>query len=241
MKTAPTRLPRCGAFSLIELLVVIAIIAVLAMLGFSWSTSALQRSKAAQSIANMKQLGQAAFNYANDNNGALPPLQRSAGGHGPLGAWYSFMAPYLGVTNFSGPAHLRTLGNGKGPEKVFICPAEPRLGAGGVNHTNIGYGWNVHGIAYRDGANNHNGWQVGSTTRLIEITQPSRTILLAETKAAGNHYSVGSAESQLPKARFGNSAHALFCDGTVRLMPLTNSNAGDPGLADGSWWRVRKL
>jgi len=77
----------------------------------------------------------------------------------------------------------------------------------------------------------------------------SRTVLLAETKnkSAGGPYFVAPARwdaasyvQHVPKARFGNSAHALFCYGTVRLMPLTNSNAGDPGMADESWWRVRK-
>jgi len=59
---------RMAGFTLIELLVVVSIIAILAGLLLPALTLAKDRSKRSNCINNLKQLGTAVFNYANEFN-----------------------------------------------------------------------------------------------------------------------------------------------------------------------------
>ena len=64
------------AFTLIELLVVIAIIAILAAILFPVFSQAKEAAKKSASMSNMKQIGVAAFLYANDNDDTFPLTER---------------------------------------------------------------------------------------------------------------------------------------------------------------------
>lgn len=67
---------RRRGFTLIELLVVIAIIAILAAILFPVFLSAKEKARQSSCCNNLKQLTQAFFAYADDNNGMLPISQR---------------------------------------------------------------------------------------------------------------------------------------------------------------------
>lgn len=67
-----------NAFTLIELLVVIAIIAILAAILFPVFAQAKEAAKKTSSLSNMKQVGTAAFLYANDYDDVFPLTERGS-------------------------------------------------------------------------------------------------------------------------------------------------------------------
>src|SRR5688572_6782658 len=64
--------PRRGAFTLVELLVVIGIIAVLVGVLLPALAQARLRAQTAVCLSNLRQLGQAYYMYVGDNKGYLP-------------------------------------------------------------------------------------------------------------------------------------------------------------------------
>jgi prepilin-type N-terminal cleavage/methylation domain-containing protein/prepilin-type processing-associated H-X9-DG protein len=66
----PPQHPR--AFTLVELLVVIGIIALLIAILLPALTRAREQAKSTQCLSNLRQMGEAAFTYADDNHGSFP-------------------------------------------------------------------------------------------------------------------------------------------------------------------------
>lgn len=68
----PRRTPRCAAFTLVELLVVISIIALLMAILIPSLSKARDQSKVAVCLSNLRQIGIAIHTYADQYNGAIP-------------------------------------------------------------------------------------------------------------------------------------------------------------------------
>src|SRR5206468_7029799 len=64
--------PKVGAFTLIELLIVITIIAVLASIALPAYTGVKERGDQTKDLSNAKQIALALRQFAIDNNGAYP-------------------------------------------------------------------------------------------------------------------------------------------------------------------------
>jgi prepilin-type N-terminal cleavage/methylation domain-containing protein/prepilin-type processing-associated H-X9-DG protein len=125
---------RRPAFTLIELLVVIAIIAVL----IGILLPAVQQVRAAavrtQCLNNLKQLGLAFHQFANDNENAFPPAYLSS--QTTPANWGVYLLPYIDQLplyqqyNFSAPFFYVNLAYGinnqavvNWPVPTFLCPA----------------------------------------------------------------------------------------------------------------------
>jgi len=81
-----------GAFSLMELLIVIGCIAILASLLWPSFNSARDNGKTAKSISNLKQMGAAMHLYIMDNNNTLPRADGTASDPGL--DWAQGLRPY---------------------------------------------------------------------------------------------------------------------------------------------------
>lgn len=91
-----------GAFTLIEMLVVVSIIAILAAIALPAFAAALDRSRSAKCVGNLRGIGAAALAYAADNNGRLPPIALSYNWNAANANkwWTSFLFNYgTGKTN----------------------------------------------------------------------------------------------------------------------------------------------
>ncbi len=101
-----------GAFSLVELLVVVAVIAILAALLLSGISAAHRYAMRAPCLNNLKQIDTGVEMYADDHNGLLPIVR----GNGPPALWSDyalFVRSYLGLKGTPSPK-----------DRVFVCPAD---------------------------------------------------------------------------------------------------------------------
>ncbi len=181
-------------FTIIELMVVITIIAVLVAITLPSLAAAREVAISTKCLANQRAIAQMVAYYANDNRDYVPT---SAGPDSPEvpakpSRWYWYLCYYyLGVQELSSDASVQDagatyrtdfrLGNGAGPERVFVCPKAPELGRTGLNHRwQIGYGWNFMALTHFDGANLTNN---GQTARMSQIQVPAQTILTGDSDA----------------------------------------------------------
>ena len=106
-------------FTLVELLTVVAIIALLAALTLGGIGSMTERSKFPQCASNLRQLAQATFQYAQDNDNQVPPSVYNADPNAKGGSvWKDRLDPYLPVPQ---------QGN-KSTKSPYFCPSARRPG-----------------------------------------------------------------------------------------------------------------
>jgi prepilin-type N-terminal cleavage/methylation domain-containing protein/prepilin-type processing-associated H-X9-DG protein len=152
---------RLSAFTLIELLVVIAIISLLAALLFPVFAQARQKAYQATCTSNLRQLGLAYFQYAQDNDEALMPSHYNAAG------WPSDGFLYAG---WAGPLFPYIHASG-----IFVCPTDPTQPkmVDGEQGEPCSYFYNADLVqdTYPNGLT------------LAALTVPDATVLLAESTA----------------------------------------------------------
>lgn len=115
-----------GGFTLIELLVVIAIIAILAAILFPVFTSARERARSARCLNNLKQLGLAFIQYADDHQGNPPPIR--------VMLWNTY--DWAGCLDTGSPI-VEIERGGLWPyvraREVYLCPTDRNVRADHVN------------------------------------------------------------------------------------------------------------
>ncbi|MEI8108023.1 MAG: prepilin-type N-terminal cleavage/methylation domain-containing protein [Verrucomicrobiota bacterium] len=114
---------RGGAFTLVELLVVMAVVGILSVLGYSAYQRVIESGRATACTANLRQLGMALGLYLGENNQTMPTLKTARG---------SVSDDFPVIDNTLD----RYLSGGRG---VFSCPAD-RRGLGARSGTS--YLWN---------------------------------------------------------------------------------------------------
>ena len=108
MRRAGSQRSRVGAFTLVELLVVVGIIGVLIGLLLPSLNRALEQSRRTGCLANLRSLGQALTLYATTNRDRLP-------NGNPRGVWVDYNGSNRVMVKFAG---------GVEDARVFYCPSD---------------------------------------------------------------------------------------------------------------------
>jgi len=156
-------------FTLVEMLVVISLIAVLSTLALSGFRGAINMSRSAKCMGNLRQLGEGILLYAADNNNFLPPAYL-AGNNDPNNNWWYAIYPYLSggkAMPYDWTQERLIVSQG-----IFHCPE--------VNNTDAIY--TLPWVSYKMNGQ----FQFLSTTGVMSIaaiSRPSQILLLGEGRA----------------------------------------------------------
>ncbi len=232
-RPAPAALP-ARAFTLIELLTVIAIIGILAAILIPTVSAVRDSARAANCASNMRQIGQAAYMYAEDNDGWAPPAfdrfahERHTGsttGTSIFATFHFGLWPYIYETPFPGSQAVQTsLANGSPSsyETVFHCPARHasyphanqapgRIFISG-NTENFGsarYSYGVNTLAAR-------GERTDEPVNLESLSAASRTVFVGETYYW--YVNFGWHWTRFGVVPHNETANHLFYDGHVERL-----------------------
>lgn len=165
-------------FTLTELAVVIAVLALLIALGWGAVGAALERSRDAACLSNLRQIGLAVFAYAADHNQQLPDLAPGRSSRSePLPVMDEVLLPYASSPD------------------IFRCPADRQ---GLYATTGTSYFWNYLPVLREDGSKNLR--LPALEFALTGATDPARIPLVVDKEAfhgGGTHtnilYADGSA------------------------------------------------
>jgi prepilin-type N-terminal cleavage/methylation domain-containing protein/prepilin-type processing-associated H-X9-DG protein len=204
IKRANSSQVKAGAFTLIELLIVIAIIALLASILFPVFSRARENARRSSCLSNQKQLVLSALQYAQDYDERLVLVGVNGS---PINYWFQRLQPYIKNN------------------QILFCPSDTITNSGnnpGAN--NISYCSNFYFIT---DPNNASG--VGPTVSLAAINNVAETVYYAETT---NDRAVGSAKWQCraaagsstpPAAPHLEGGNFAFFDGHTKWYPYTHS------------------
>jgi prepilin-type N-terminal cleavage/methylation domain-containing protein/prepilin-type processing-associated H-X9-DG protein len=182
-------------FTLIELLVVIAIIAILAAILFPVFAKAREKARQSSCLSNLKQIGLACQQYAQDYDERLPwhcryiPGAADAAGND----WTGQITPYIKNV------------------QVFACPSANRTGYCG------GYGYNL--------SRNSAGTQVGCDYMALgECQYPAETIIVGDsdgTKWIGCWTWANGIEQLDKPGRHNDGGNFCMVDGHAKWYKVT--------------------
>ena len=208
-----------------EVLTVAAIVAVLAAMAVPAWNGARERMRAAACVTKLQALGLGIQLYAQDHDGELPRSFHSAGAHREPG-WAASVAPYLGASSAGSLTEWKPVFS-----RFFRCPSDPAS-----DPTVYSYGLNVF-YELTPGGDDYEGSP--STWRLLlQVPNPSRTVLLAETRPIpfGDHFmchqwsGTAAARNAVDCGRHSQKSNYLFSDGHAEILPVEKTFAPEKSL-----------
>jgi len=219
-----------GAFTLVEILVVVAILGLLAVISFPIYRKVLESSRSTQCQANLREIFTGIQGYVMDNNGQYPP---STSGSAVTNYWFAAIGPYLSEGRRFDQSKVQS---GPWPQNIpFACPSCTNHGWGGAG-TDLGI----------------NGYQVGATVnpnntaiglRTAKASALSTTLLVADAKGpnGSGNWQIGwrigtnvgrfaSVAADQIATRHNGRANVLYFDGHVGQV--TAEQLQDPAFVE---------
>ena len=219
-----------GAFTLVELLVVVAVIALLSALAFSALRSAIETSRRATCAGNLKTLAIGVLGYAGENNGCLPySLGNDRIPGAPASApWFWAAGDYIG-SKYTRAQEIDYWSKQKifrGLPSSFYCPSAKRETSNTTPY-DISYGIN------RQLVDNYQNDSPPTQMRVISVPRPSRMVLLADSMSySERNVNAWRVANGTVSKRHGTVANVAWLDGHVSREPLaelaTNASYWDP-------------
>lgn len=222
------------AFTLIELLVVITIIVIMMVLVFPALQKARDNANNTKCASNLRKMGAGLMAYVSDHDGALIPGAVSLGGDYPF--WYHTLDAYMG--NQEGG---NTMNFASGNRPAWQCCPSKVFNKAEMNGFTVGYGWNYYGENASTGGGGQggfgnepvdNGDGYGGSSKLAQVTKPSQTIIIGDSKdlevqrnnTFQNIYLYPPPDawfSSQRARRHSGRGNYLFLDGHVESLPPT--------------------
>jgi prepilin-type processing-associated H-X9-DG protein len=227
---------KSGAFTLVELLVVIGIIALLTGLLLPTVSGARQAAASAACLSNLRQMSAAATDYAVRNGGSYPPAQWADPADGSVLRGWDFAKRGGQVI---GPGFLWA------PQPVTSVQQCPSFDGKAQSDGDVYTGYNYNTSYIGRGA----GERVPSPARLAQVKRPSRTLLFGDGQwsLGANKYMrsplhspseepVTYADGSAARAagtqgfRHRGATNAAFCDGHAESL-RGRSDGGNANVA----------
>lgn len=207
---------RLGGFTLIELLTVIAIIGILAAILIPVVGRVRESGRAAVCASNLRQIGNAAHLWGNENGDRLVPVRMPAGRTSGLTTSYFFWQDFVpfAMDLPATPTAAYTFGVVRN-ESIFVCPTAYNDNVGSIAPSRAAFTYSMNG--HTNGGSDAMGQEAFNNALWTNVQTPSQTAIFFDgRKAGGSNWWL----NQLTPGNFTDFVHAgsanvLFVDGHV--------------------------
>jgi len=214
---------RRRAFTLIELLVVIAIIAILAAILFPVFAKAREKARQSSCQSNLKQIGLALLQYAQDYDESMLAVNFGAASPGNANTPWPGSVGWPGALTHGIQAYIKST-------QCLQCPSDQGAGHRWYDANGISYGYNEY--IY----DSNRGWSKLSALSNAPSGVASVS-MVTETWASGiyNDWDGTNGMDRLRYTSYGPSTNrhgqtgVVFCDGHAKSIPMEKITGNSTG------------